>query len=296
LSNTDPRDSISPDPSQAQPPRRLWRELGVALTATFFLLGWDVVGALVVMQLDCTLMNDELRFYVTVKAGFLLVLGVIVTLFRSWRGLGFAGGFGTRFWGFMLPAWVATAISLAGSPDGSLPPRLAGWLGLGLLIALGEETLFRGVVLRAFASRGPRVAIILSSLLFGMAHLVGVAGGIDIHMVLAQVIFATGLGICFGWVRVASGSIWPCVIAHTVMDGAGLASADGVASAMRYDVNSYPLAVTCAAASLAWGIFLLRRPLPTGFSPGVAAAMPEVAAILPAGREALPDPAYSDQG
>ena len=274
-------------------PVPLWRAVALALAGTLFLLGWDAVCALLIAHHARFLLDNELLLYLIVKASFVIAVVMVISICRSWRALGYLGGVGSRFWSLMLPAWLSAAISLTSGPEDLSPERFTGWLALGILIALGEETIFRGLALAAFMSRGPRVAIILSSALFGAAHLIGISGGVDIRMVLAQVMFATGLGLCFAWVRIASGSIWPCVIAHAVMDGAGLASADGVASALRYDSDVYPLALASAVGTLAWGIFLLRRPLPTGLSRDAAATMPAASATLQADRAGSSDPADS---
>ncbi len=260
-------------------PKPLWRALAVALAGMFFLLVWDAVGALFIARHAPAMLGNELLLYITIKAGFVIVIAALITTSRSWRRLGYLGGAGSRFWTLMFPAWVSAALSLSGGIGDLSALRCAGWLGLGVVIAVGEETIFRGVALAAFMGHGPRGAIIMSSLLFGAAHLVGIGSGIDIHMVLAQVVFATGLGLCFAWVRIASGSIWPCVIAHALMDGAGLASANGVASALRYESDSYPLALASAMGSLVWGIFLLCRPLPDDLSHDAAAAMPAASAV-----------------
>ena len=243
-------------------PAPLWRAIAIALVAPMFLLAWDTSSAVLILRHARFLLADELSLYLAIKAGFVVVLALLVTLGRAWRRFGYLGGPGWRLWVLMLPAWLSAALSLVQGPADIAFSRCLGWLGLGILIALGEETIFRGVVLSAFVARGPRVAIVTSAVLFGLVHLAGIAGGIDIRMVVAQVIYATGLGISFAWVRIASGSIWPCVIAHAVMDGIGLAAADGVGNALRYESDSYPAALASAAASLAWGLFLLSRPPP----------------------------------
>lgn len=263
------------------PPRPgpLWRAFGLGLAAPLFLLTWDTGSAVAITRHARFLLGDELSLYLIIKSGFVIVLALLITAFGAWRRLGYLGGSGWRLWVLMLPAWLSAALSLAHGAADIPASRCLGWLGLGILIALGEETIFRGAVLTAFEGRGPRVAIIVSSILFGLIHLVGIGGGVDIRMVVAQMVYATGLGISFAWVRIASGSIWPCVIAHAVMDGIGLVAADGVGNALRYDSDRYPAALASAAASLGWGIFLLRRPPPAAVSSGAAAAAPAARAI-----------------
>lgn len=67
-----------------------------------------------------------------------------------------------------------------------------------------EEMLFRGIILRSFIKQySTQNAIILSSLLFGAAHL-------NIY----QFVGATCTGLVLGWLYVRTHSIWPCILLH----------------------------------------------------------------------------------
>ncbi len=240
----------------------LWRTLLAVVAAPALLFGWDTAATLIIISRAQRLLNDELLLYLIVKGSFAALLCIGLTVFRRWRRLGFKGGSGWRRWPFLLPAWLAGAMSLSqGFPDASAGRAIC-WLGLGAMIAFGEETVFRGLMIDALLARGPRLAIFASGLLFGLTHLAGIAAGIDARMVAAQAIFATGLGFCFGWVRIATGSIWPTIIAHALMDGIGLAAADGVGNAMHYNSDDFVELVAMAAVSLIWGIAIAVRPLP----------------------------------
>jgi membrane protease YdiL (CAAX protease family) len=71
---------------------------------------------------------------------------------------------------------------------------------------LGEELLFRGLLLRSFlAGMPPVAALILSSALFGL-----------IHLNLLQGVGAGVIGFYLGFVVLTSGSLWPAVAAHAL--------------------------------------------------------------------------------
>ena len=108
---------------------------------------------------------------------------------------------------------------------------------------------------------GARAAIIVSGCLFGLSHLVGLGAGIEWHMVLGQTVFATGIGWCFGWVRLASRSIWPCIIAHAAMDGLGLTAAGGVGQAMHYEPKDFYQLMAMAGFSFIWGLIAITKPI-----------------------------------
>lgn len=72
-----------------------------------------------------------------------------------------------------------------------------------------EEMVFRGVFLRSFLHLySPRRAIVLSALLFGLAHL-------NIY----QFVIASMLGLLSGWLYYATGSLWPAILEHAVYNG-----------------------------------------------------------------------------
>jgi len=82
-----------------------------------------------------------------------------------------------------------------------------------LLASLGEELLFRGVLLRLFNDllKNVHVAVWLSAILFSMFHL-------QFFGFLPRL----ALGVIFGYLLVWSGSLWVPVIAHFINNGAAV--------------------------------------------------------------------------
>lgn len=79
-------------------------------------------------------------------------------------------------------------------------------LSLGPLV---EELLFRGVLLSALLQRwGTAAAVLLSSLVFALAHLPGLGWQ---AFALPDLLL---LALALAWLRLRSGSIWPSVVAH----------------------------------------------------------------------------------
>lgn len=83
---------------------------------------------------------------------------------------------------------------------------LLGVLFIAVLPAFCEEFLHRGLIMRNVGKQtNYKVAIIVSSVLFGLMHLN-----------IEQVFYATILGIVIGFIGSASDSIYPCMILHFV--------------------------------------------------------------------------------
>lgn len=88
----------------------------------------------------------------------------------------------------------------------TLPLALAATSAIGLLGPLAEELLFRGQIYGYVEGRfGERAAWATSSVLFAAAHAEP-----------AHIALVFPIGILLGWVRMRSGSLWPCVLAHVI--------------------------------------------------------------------------------
>lgn len=93
-----------------------------------------------------------------------------------------------------------------------------GWTGaeLALLVAavtilapIGEELLFRGYLLRVLGARyGAVTGIGVTALLFAL-----------LHVNPASLLALFTLGVVFGTLRLATGSIWPAILAHAIQNG-----------------------------------------------------------------------------
>ena len=78
-----------------------------------------------------------------------------------------------------------------------------------VMAPLFEETLFRGVLLPVLAQRwGGLAAVVVSALLFGIAHL---------SLGELPPLFVLGLGL--GWLRLQSGRLGPSVLMHSLWNG-----------------------------------------------------------------------------
>lgn len=127
--------------------------------------------------------------------------------------------------GVLYAGFTVMGMMHAGAPvltDWSLF-RILVALGIGISAGICEETVFRGFVMTQAADGGAHwtVQILLSALLFGLAHMGW--GGLSGHVQMAQMIgamAATGiLGLMLAITYLASGrSLTPTIIAHATID------------------------------------------------------------------------------
>ena len=137
-------------------------------------------------------------------------------------------------------ALVVARDSLAGTTGRSWSDVLLdGLVVIPLGTVLAEELAFRGVLWAMLARRhGPRAATVVSSVLFGLWHVLPALGGGAANEVatgalggglagtLARVggtVLVTGVGgAVFCWLRVRSGSLLAPVLLHWALNGLGL--------------------------------------------------------------------------
>ncbi len=89
-------------------------------------------------------------------------------------------------------------------------------LGIFFFIALPEEVLFRGLIFnmvqRHVKVGGPYTALVISAVIFGLAHLNNSPGD------WRYVLLATIAGICYGWAYLRTGSLLAAAYPHALVD------------------------------------------------------------------------------
>ncbi len=160
------------------------------------------------------------------RVRWLPAIGVRATTWR-WLAIGAGVGVLARVLAFgLVLGYMALTGDRSDPQDFLTGTAAAGGISLVLLFVLGagltpvaEELMFRGVFYGALRRYGVVLAVIGSSLLFGLAH------GVNVVLPVAVV-----LGVLNAIMYERSGSIWPSVVAHGVHNALGFALAAFVLS------------------------------------------------------------------
>lgn len=81
-----------------------------------------------------------------------------------------------------------------------------------------EEIIFRGFLFKMMSKSNVKSAIIVSSITFGIGHIVNLLNGADLIPTLMQICYAISLGYLFVIIFYKSKSLIPCIITHVLIN------------------------------------------------------------------------------
>lgn len=106
----------------------------------------------------------------------------------------------------------------------SVPETLLYVLSM-LCVGFLEELIFRGFLFRALCRDNIRSAILISSVTFGMGHIINLFNGAELLPTLLQLCYATAAGFLFTVMVYRWGSLWPCIMTHSLLNALGAVAA-----------------------------------------------------------------------
>lgn len=141
-------------------------------------------------------------------------------VFADWRRMRMG------FW-LWLPAGLmilSFLLTTAGVDWGKFTGAHLMWIVVaGILVGFAEETLFRGIILRALREGGRHEgsAVLVSSLLFGVFHFTNLINGSPLIATVTQVVFASLAGIALYLWRRGTGVLLAGMVIHALWDMSG---------------------------------------------------------------------------
>lgn len=97
------------------------------------------------------------------------------------------------------------------------------------LVGFLEEVIFRGLLFKAMAKDGIRHAVIVSAVTFGIGHIVNLINGSGQSTAdtIVQIIFAVLVGFVLVLIFHYGGSLYPCIIFHSLNNALHVFAAEG---------------------------------------------------------------------
>lgn len=128
-----------------------------------------------------------------------------------------------------------------------------------LCVGFLEEVIFRGLLFVAIAKDNIRSAVLISSVTFGIGHIINLfnGSGMDIVSNLCQIVFAVAVGFLLVTIFYRGGSLIPCIIVHSAINTLGTFANDTGLTAEMYLLHLAVLIVIAVAYTL-----ILTKTLP----------------------------------
>lgn len=97
-----------------------------------------------------------------------------------------------------------------------------------LCVGFLEEVIFRGFLFVSIAKDNIKSAMILSSITFGIGHIINLFNGSGMNLVsnLCQIVFAIAVGFLLVTIFYRGGSLIPCILFHSAINTLGTFSND----------------------------------------------------------------------
>ncbi len=122
-----------------------------------------------------------------------------------------------------------------------------------LCVGFIEEVIFRGLLFKAICKSNVKRAILISSITFGIGHIVNLLNGADVLPTLLQICYATAIGFLFTIIFYKGKSLLPCIVTHSVVNSLSVFSVQGP--------QTFDLAVAAALCviSVGYALWILKR-------------------------------------
>lgn len=132
-----------------------------------------------------------------------------------------------------------------------------------LFVGFLEELIFRGLLFRAMCKDNVTSAIVVSSVTFGLGHLINLFNGISGGLLetLLQIVYAMAVGFLFVTLYYRTGSLLACIATHSTVNMLSAFANETALTPTRQIVTS----VVLSAVAVGYALYIMRvspRPEP----------------------------------
>lgn len=118
-----------------------------------------------------------------------------------------------------------------------------------ILVGFLEEIIFRGFLFKMMEKDNVNIAIIVTSLTFGIGHILNLFNGADLIPTLLQICYAIAGGYLFVIIFHKGKSLWPCIVTHSAVNALSIFSVDNLVT-----LYVVPVFLVIVSVSYAWYI------------------------------------------
>lgn len=222
-----------------------------------FSLVW--IGLYVVLSSIAENISNNIGINKIINAPVTLIMTIIIAVFINKNGLTEKYGLGkiTIDFGkylYFIPLLVLASTNLWNGVRMNMSV-LEAILHVISMLCVGflEEIIFRGFLFKAMCKSNIKRAIIVSSITFGIGHIVNLLNGADTFSTILQICYAVAIGFLFTIIFLRSGNLWSCIITHGVINSLSAFAGE------RSDTFIIFTSIALIIISLAYSAFILVK-------------------------------------
>lgn len=116
-----------------------------------------------------------------------------------------------------------------------------------------EEVIFRGFLFQALCRENVKQAFVVSSVTFGIGHIVNLLNGAELVPTLLQICYATAIGFLFTGIFYQSKSLIPCIVTHSLLNSLSAVAGE------RSEMCSIVTAVVLTVVAGVYAVWIMKR-------------------------------------
>jgi membrane protease YdiL (CAAX protease family) len=156
---------------------------------------------------------------------------------------------------FFLPMAILLTANLWNGLEQNLEGSKTACLVVSMLCSgLLEEVIFRGLLFNAISQASTRQALVITSITFGLGHIVNLLNGADLIPTLLQLVYAIAIGFMLGSLVLKTGSIIPGIAFHSLFNIASVFSNE---AGLTRGVEIL-IAASVTIISLGYAVYILK--------------------------------------
>ena len=183
----------------------------IILIEVSFLLAVFIAGAIATVK--------QLSYEAPILIAFIPTAFVLVLYFtwkRKWFFYGFKPVMTKRNWLYYLPLLVILIVLCFQGFDHISIETIAFFVGFAVLVGFVEESIYRGIMIKILLPLGMLPAILTSSVLFSLTHILNLLSGQSMGQTVLQLVYALLIGIVLAQLFIKNGSLYPLILFHTL--------------------------------------------------------------------------------
>ena len=187
------------------------------------------IAAYCVLQSLANPLNEIIGVQYAASAGFCILQTIILFAFIRKNNLQKRYGLcrssvpARRFLYYVPLVILASGNLWNGAAVNYSPAETACRIACMLCVGFLEEVIFRGLLFKAIARDNIKSAVIISSVTFGIGHIINLVNGSGMNLVnnLCQIVFAVAVGFLLVTIFYRGGSLIPCILVHSAINTLG---------------------------------------------------------------------------